>query len=129
MEKQNGGKPLFRYRDPVYQGYAIGAAVILGLTLLLAPSPASFLSFSGLAVLVTILLGILYVDIRRYRTPMTAEPGRLVLLGLLLAGTIAADRIVLFLLGTFSEEFASVGPTAVFFALPTAAGRCWPRCY
>jgi cyclic-di-AMP phosphodiesterase PgpH len=122
VEKLNGSKRVTSYRNPVYQGYVVGAAVIMGLTLLLAPSPASFLSFGGLAVLVTVLLGILYVDIRRYRSPMTADPGKLVLLGLMLAGTVAVDRIVSFLLGTVSEGFPQISPDAIFYALPTASG-------
>lgn len=122
MEKQNGSKRPSPYSDPVYRGYVIGFAVVLGLTLLLAPSPATFLSLGGLAVLVTVLLGILYVDIRRYRSTMTADPGRLVLLGILLAGTVAADRFVSFLLGLFLDTLPGVDPQAVFFALPTASG-------
>jgi putative nucleotidyltransferase with HDIG domain len=109
-------------KNPVYQGYGIGGVVILGVTYLLAPSTASASALIGLFALVATLLGILYLDIRRYKTPLTADPGKLTLLGLILLGTLAADRFVAFLLQTFIVRFPDIDPASILFALPTAAG-------
>jgi putative nucleotidyltransferase with HDIG domain len=109
-------------RNPVYQGYAVGLAVILGLSGLLLQPPFSVLKFLGLASLVTVLTGILYLDIRRYRSAMSADPGKLALLGLLLVGTIAVDRFLILILRSYVGDLSHVDPSAIYFALPTASG-------
>ena len=121
LQKSKESKPPV-YKNPVYQGYGIGAIVIFWVTYLLTPSPLFFSTMIGLAVIVTTLLSILYLDIRRYKPSITADPGKLLLLGLLLTGTLAADRFVFFLLQTFTDRFPGIEPASTLFALPTAAG-------
>lgn len=113
---------LQKAKESRWLGYAIGAIVVFGVTYLLVPSPLFFPTLIGLAVFVIALLGILYLDIRRYKASVAADPQKLLLLGLLLTGTLAADRFVSFLLQTFIVRFPGLEPASTLFALPTAAG-------
>ena len=108
--------------NPVHQGYAVGAVVVLGLSGLLLQPPFSVFKFLGLTAVAAVLIAILYLDIRRYRPAMSADPAKLALLGLLLVGTIAVDRFIILILQSFVGDFSSIDSAAIYFALPTASG-------
>ena len=76
----------------------------------------------GLLIMVTAVLSILYLDIRRYRAPMIRDLSKLLLLGVLLAGTIAVSKFSYFLLTAFADKFPTVNPASIVYAIPVAAG-------
>jgi putative nucleotidyltransferase with HDIG domain len=76
----------------------------------------------GLLIMVTAILAIFYLDIRRYRAPMTRDLSKLLLLGILLAGTIAVSKFSYFLLTAFADKFPTVDPASIVYAIPVAAG-------
>ncbi len=76
----------------------------------------------GLSVMVAAILTILYLDIRRYRSPMTRDVPRLILLGLILIGTIAISKFSYFLLTGFVDKFPVIEPASLIYAIPVTAG-------
>lgn len=76
----------------------------------------------GLAVLVTAVLAILYLDIRRYRAPLTRDFPKMLLLGILLIGTIAVSKFSYFLLTAFADKFPWIDPASIIYAIPVTAG-------
>ncbi|MBI3994947.1 MAG: HDIG domain-containing protein [Nitrospirae bacterium] len=76
----------------------------------------------GLAILVTAVLAILYLDIRRYRAPLTRDLPKLLLLGILLVGTIAVSKFSYFLMTAFADQFPSIDPASSIYAIPVTVG-------
>jgi cyclic-di-AMP phosphodiesterase PgpH len=76
----------------------------------------------GLAVLVTAVLLILYLDIRRYRSAMTRDIPRMLLLSTLLIGTISVSKFSNFLLTAFADKFPSLDSGSVIYAIPVTCG-------
>jgi len=79
-------------------------------------------TLAGLAILVTVILSILYLDIRRYRAPLTRDFPKLLLLGILLVGTIAISKFSYFLMTAFADKFPSIDPASIIYAIPVTAG-------
>jgi membrane-associated HD superfamily phosphohydrolase len=76
----------------------------------------------GLLIMVTAILSIFYLDILRYRAPMTRDLSKLLLLGILLTGTIAVSKFSYFLMTAFADKFPMVDPASIVYAIPVTAG-------
>ncbi|MBI3810894.1 MAG: HDIG domain-containing protein [Nitrospirae bacterium] len=76
----------------------------------------------GLVILVTAILAILYLDIRRYRAPLTRDFPKMLLLGILLIGTVAVSKFSYFLLMAFADKFPWIDPASIIYAIPVTAG-------
>ncbi len=76
----------------------------------------------GLVILVTAILSILYLDIRRYRAPLTRDFPKMFLLGILLIGTVAVSKFSYFLLTAFADKFPWIDPASIIYAIPVTAG-------
>jgi cyclic-di-AMP phosphodiesterase PgpH len=76
----------------------------------------------GLAILVTAILLIFYLDIRRYLAPLTRDFSKMLLLGILLVGTVAVSKFSYFLLAAFADKFPWIAPSSVIYAIPVTVG-------
>lgn len=77
---------------------------------------------TGLLILVASILSIFYLDILRYRSPVTRDLSKLLLLGILLTGTIAVSKFSYFLMTAFADKFPTVDPASIVYAIPVTAG-------
>ncbi len=81
-----------------------------------------FQTVFGLVLIISILIYILYMDIKRYSTYLSLDASRLLLLIILLVGTIALVRFSYLFLEAFVDKFEYVDSSNIPYALPVAAG-------
>ncbi len=109
---------------------AMGFVLALALSaLLMAPASLGAMnawdivqSLAGLFSIVSLLLYILYRDIRRYRKVITGDLQKLMLICVILLGSVAVSRLSAEIFSTFTANLSGVGVRTGYFAIPIAVG-------
>jgi len=77
---------------------------------------------AGLMGVVSLPLFILYRDLKRYNRDVTSDLGRLLLICVILAGSLAISRMSVEIFSAFTERIAADGARTGYFAVPVAVG-------
>jgi len=110
----------------------LGMGLALSASVALAVSHAGILDASdslgivqtvaGLVGVVSLPLFILYRDLKRYNRDVTSDLGRLLLICVILAGSLAISRMSVEIFSAFTERIAADGARTGYFAVPVAVG-------
>lgn len=109
---------------------ALGGVLALCLTLLLADytelarmGPLNIIqSLTGLLLIVSLPLYILYRDMRRYKKALTRDLQKLLLVCVILVGAVGISRFSAEIFSTFTGNLPGIGKGTGYFAIPIAAG-------
>jgi len=140
MQKKSQPKPLTIHKAAIevertvtterMKKAAMGFVLALALSALIM-DPSSFANMgaadivqtlAGIFCLTSLLLYILYRDIRRYRKNVTTDLQKLALICVILLGSVAVSRLSAEIFSTFTGNMAGVGVRTGYFAIPIAIG-------
>ena len=77
---------------------------------------------SGISLIITLLLVIMYKDFIRYKPEIKKDYKMLVLIGMLLSGNLLIGRTFFYILEGFTIWVGTVDPFLIVYAIPLAAG-------